>query len=109
MVPGENVVKFRFLLLLLFSLLHGPANALYSKYSDIASSVPNDQNMYISGGADALALNDNTINICLARSLKMKAGQLATNVMAFAASRPALHSRSMADVVAAYLREACPQ
>jgi hypothetical protein len=83
MVPGENVVKFRFLLLLLFSLLHGPANALYSKYSDIASSVPNDQNMYISGGADALALNDNTINICLARSLGAASPAVRTNLSAF--------------------------
>lgn len=99
----------RYPLLVLFILIQGPANAQYSKYSDIAASVPNDQVMYISGVADALALNDNSINICLARSLKMKAGQLATNVIAFAAGRPALHSKSMAEVVAVYLRAACLQ
>ena len=38
----------------------------------------------------------------------MKAGQLTTNVMNYAAGKPALHSQGMADVVAAYLSEACP-
>ncbi|MFZ2157228.1 MAG: hypothetical protein WAV72_14060, partial [Bradyrhizobium sp.] len=98
-------LKIAILLLIFFS---GPANAQYFKYSDIASAPPNDQNMYVSGVADALARGVK-INTCLGSSLKMKAGQLTTNVMSFAASRPALHSKSMADVVAAYLREACPQ
>ena len=96
------------LVLLLLVFLHDPADAQYFNYSDIAASPPNDQNMYISGVADALA-RENTFNSCLGKTLRMKAGQLRTNVMAFAASRPTLHSKSMADVVAAYLREACPQ
>ena len=32
---------------------------------------------------------------------------LTTNVMNYAANKPALHSLGMADVVAAYLKEAC--
>jgi hypothetical protein len=90
------------------AFIHKPAHAQYFKYSDIASSPPNDQNMYISGVADTLA-RASKVNMCLGSDLKMKAGQLTTNVMAFAASRPALHSKNMADVVAAYLKEACPQ
>jgi hypothetical protein len=38
----------------------------------------------------------------------MKARQLTTNVLAFAAGRPALHSKTMADIVSIYLKEACP-
>jgi hypothetical protein len=95
----------RCFILLLF--LGGSAQAQYFRYSDIAASPRADQNMYISGVADALARGDK-YNMCLGIALKMKAGQLTTNVMAFAASRPSLHSKSMADVVEAYLREACP-
>jgi hypothetical protein len=89
-------------------LLMGPAQAQYYSYSDIAVAPSNEQNLYISGVADALARNNET-HLCLGKNLKMKAGQLKANVMAFAASRPALHSLSMADVVAAYLQEACPK
>ena len=84
-----------------------PANAQYFRYSDIASQSPADQNMYISGVADGLARSA-FYNQCLGATLKVKAGQLTTNVLAFAAARPAFHSKGMADVVAAYLREACP-
>ncbi|MEY9592275.1 Na+/serine symporter [Bradyrhizobium yuanmingense] len=93
---------------LILVLLSSSANAQYFKYSDIASSPPADQNMYIAGVVDALAQTP-SINICLGRTLRMKAGQLTTNVMNYAAGRPALHALGMADVVAAYLKEACPQ
>ena len=62
-------------------------------YSDIAIAPSNEQNLYIAGVADALA-RKNEITFCLGKTLKMKAGQLKTNVMAFAASRPALHSQA---------------
>jgi hypothetical protein len=93
--------------LVLGLLFATPANAQYFKYSDILTSQPSDQNMYVSGAADALARNQ-SVNLCLGNELKMKAGQLTTNVLAFAASRPALHARSMADIVSIYLKEACP-
>jgi hypothetical protein len=93
---------------LMLVLLSSPANAQYFKYSDIASSPPADQNMYIAGVADALA-RTSSVNLCLGKTLQMKAGQLTTNVMNYAASKPALHSQGMADIVAAYLSEACPR
>jgi ATP-dependent DNA ligase len=40
-------------------------------------------------------------------TLKIRAGQLTTNVMNYAVNKPSLHSLGMADVVAAYLKEAC--
>lgn len=92
--------------LFLLALLASPANAQYFKYSDIASSPTDHQNMYIAGVADTLA-RTSSVNLCLGKTLKMKAGQLTVNVMAYAAAKPALHSLGMADVVAAYLKEAC--
>jgi hypothetical protein len=70
------------------------------------NALPAEQNMYISGVADALS-RTSSINLCLGKTLQMKAGQLTTNVMNYAAGKPALHSLGMADVVAAHLSEAC--
>jgi hypothetical protein len=100
---GDQLVRGFSLILVLLS---SSANAQYFKYSDIASSPQADQNMYIAGAADALA-RTSSINLCLGKALQMKAGHLTTNVMNYAANKPALHSLGMADVVAAYLKEAC--
>lgn len=89
-------------------LVPNTADAQYYKYSDWAAEDASSRNMYVSGAADALARSER-INQCLGATLKMKAGQLTMNVLAFAAGRPALHSRSMAEVIYAYLREACPK
>ena len=43
------------IVLVFFFFSLSPASAQYFKYSDIASSPPADQNMYIAGVADALA------------------------------------------------------
>ena len=96
----------RIILSLAAALISTASQAQYYKYSDILIKDRSSQNMYISGVADALA-RSGPINICLGLTLKMQAGQLTTNVLNFAASRPALHSGSMADVVAQYLKEAC--
>jgi hypothetical protein len=98
----------RAVLLVYFALQCFPAKAGYVSYSEISTYSRHSQIMYVSGAVDGIAALNNHLNHCLAEELKMKASQIATNILNFAATRPALYSLNMSQVVVVYLNEACP-
>lgn len=93
---------------LLLATLLSPASAGYWTYSQLALEQPADQTMYIVGAVDALSLSDTKIMECV-HKLSFKAGEMRANIMAFAASKPAVHASTVTVAVYAYLQEACPQ
>jgi hypothetical protein len=98
----------RAILLVYCALQASPANAGYVSYSEVSAYSKHSQIMYISGAVDGIAALNDHLNYCLAEELKMSASQIATNVLSFAVTRPALHSLNMSQVVVIYLNEACP-
>lgn len=86
-----------------------PASAGYVSYAQISTYRMPSQIMYISGVVDGITAVDERMDRCLTEKLKMSAPQITSNVLNFAAATPALHSLAMAQVVAAYLGEACPK
>lgn len=95
--------------LLTYCILYAiPAKAGYVSYSDVSAYRPHSQIMYISGAVDGIAALNEYLNHCLAEKLKMNASQITANILNFAATRPALHSLNMSQVVVVYLNEACP-